>query len=120
MAIVREVQTFVSHKIEPEMHAVSSETGFGWEIVPGAAKALDTPAEHEVVQLAMRLAETRTLKRVVFGTEAGHFRKAGIATAICGPGHVDQAHKADEFLAMEQVVCCEAFMHSLMDEVCVG
>jgi acetylornithine deacetylase len=118
MQIVREVQTFVSQKVEPEMHAVSSETGFCWQIVPGA-QALDTPEEHEVVQLAMRLAGTRTVKRVGFGTEAGHFQKAGIATAICGPGHVDQAHKADEFVTMQQVVRCEAFMHSLMNEVCV-
>src|SRR5262245_20510087 len=42
---------FFPHKVEPEMHAVSRQTGFGWEIVPGA-QALDTPAEHEVVQLA--------------------------------------------------------------------
>jgi acetylornithine deacetylase len=84
MEIVREVQTFVIHKIEPEMHAVSRETGFGWEIIQGA-RALDTPDEHEVVQLAMRLAETRTLRRVGFGT-GRPFPKGGNCHCDLRPG----------------------------------
>jgi acetylornithine deacetylase len=57
--------------------------------------------------------------KVGFGTEAGYFQKAGIPTVVCGPGSVDQAHKPDEFITLEQVARCEAFLRRLMDHVCV-
>jgi acetylornithine deacetylase len=117
LAIVREAQDFVTVRVLPEMQAVSSKAGFRWEIVPGA-EALDTDADDPVVALAKRHARTDTVRRVGFGTEAGYFQKAGIATVICGPGNVEQAHKADEFLDLDQVARCEAFLCSLMDEIC--
>lgn len=51
------------------------------------------------------------------GTEAGHFQEAGIPTFICGPGCIDQAHKADEFLTHTQIAQCEAFMWKLLEKV---
>jgi acetylornithine deacetylase len=29
---------------------------------------------------------------------------------ICGPGHIDQAHKPDEFVAPAQLAECETFL----------
>jgi acetylornithine deacetylase len=118
LAIVREAQDFVAANVLPEMHAVSPAAGFTWDILPGA-EALDTDLDDPVIGLAKKLARTEIVRRVGFGTEAGYFQKAGIPTAICGPGNVDQAHTADEFLSLDQVARCEAFMRSLMDEVCV-
>ncbi len=116
--IVREAQDFVTANVLPEMLAVSNDAGFSWDLVPGA-EALDTLPHDPVIELAKRHARTDVVRRVGFGTEAGHFQKAGIPTVICGPGHVDQAHKADEFISLEQVARCEEFLRSLMDEVCV-
>jgi len=118
LAIIREVQDHVAAHVLPGMHAVSTDTGFTWELVPGA-EALDTPLDDPVIALARRHARTDIVRRVGFGTEAGHFQAAGIPTVVCGPGHIDQAHKADEFVTLEQVARCEAFLRSLMDEVCL-
>lgn len=119
VSIVREVQRFVEDRLLPDMHAVSDEAGFSWEIVPGC-EALSTPADEPVVRLAQELAhEDRTFK-VGFGTEAGYFQKAGIPTVVCGPGSIDQAHKPDEFITLEQVARCELFMRRLMDRVCLA
>ncbi|MCB1738876.1 MAG: M20/M25/M40 family metallo-hydrolase, partial [Gammaproteobacteria bacterium] len=53
---------------------------------------------------------------VAFGTEAGLFEtQAGIPTVICGPGYIDQAHKPDEFVALEQIARCEQFIRSLFE-----
>ena len=117
MGIVKEAQDFVERHVLPEMHAVSNDTGFTWDIVPGC-EDLNTPAEDEVVRLALDLAQTDRTYKVGFGTEAGHFQKAGIPTVVCGPGNIDQAHKADEFIALDQVAQCEAFMRRLMTRVC--
>jgi len=43
---------------------------------------------------------------VPFGTEAGLFQSLGIDAIVCGPGSIEQAHKADEFLALDQLQAC--------------
>jgi acetylornithine deacetylase len=44
-----------------------------------------------------------------FGTEAGLYAQLGIATAVCGPGDISDAHRADESVAVEQLdACCAA------------
>ena len=41
-------------------------------------------------------------------------------TIICGPGHIAQAHQPNEWVALEQLRECEAFMRRLASEVCVA
>jgi acetylornithine deacetylase len=43
---------------------------------------------------------------VSFGTEAGFFQKLGAAVVVCGPGSIDQAHKADEYVSISQLTDC--------------
>jgi acetylornithine deacetylase len=50
---------------------------------------------------------------VAFGTEAGLFKNSGIPTVVCGPGSIEQAHQPDEFVSLEQLARCEAFMRGL-------
>jgi len=113
---VEECQAFVRKHVEPEMHALSPQTGFVWEKVPGAA-ALNTDDDADVAVMVKELAERNASTCVGFGTEAGHFQEAGIPTVICGPGSIDQAHKADEFITLDQVARCERFMWRLIDKV---
>ncbi len=116
LAILQEAQAFVEAHVLPEMQAVDADSGFTWEVVPGA-EAFDTPADDPVIALAQRHSGTSAIHRVGYGTEAGHFQKAGIPTVICGPGHIDQAHKADEFITLDQYRRCQAFMQSLLTEL---
>jgi acetylornithine deacetylase len=36
---------------------------------------------------------------------------------VCGPGDIDQAHKPNEFVALEQVAQCEAFLRRLTERL---
>ena len=38
-----------------------------------------------------------------FGTEAGQFIERGIDAVVLGPGRVEQAHKADEYVALDEL-----------------
>jgi acetylornithine deacetylase len=69
----------------------------------------------EVVQLAAALARNKNHGAVSYGTEAGLFQRAGIPTVICGPGSIEQAHRPNEFVSLEQLAQCEAFMLRLID-----
>jgi acetylornithine deacetylase len=65
------------------------------------------------VLLAGRLAEAEATTLVAFGTEAGLFQKAGIPTVVCGPGHIAQAHQADEYVSLAQLAAGERFLQGL-------
>jgi len=75
----------------------------------------------EVVTFAKSLAGRNDHGKVAFGTEAGLFQQnAGIPTVVCGPGSIDDAHKPNEFVTLDQVRKCEQFMTKLMDHVCTN
>jgi acetylornithine deacetylase len=99
------------------MRSVRPETGVHFEEMtsfPGLA----TRSDEEVTQLALALTGANALGKVSFGTEAGLFSQAGIPTIVCGPGSIEQAHKPDEFIELDQVAECETFLRRLMDRVC--
>ncbi len=78
---------------------------------------LDTKADDEVVKLIERLSGKSKLNTVSFAAEAGQFANEGFHSAICGPGSIEQAHRADEFIAKEQLQKGVAFMHKLIAEL---
>ena len=51
---------------------------------------------------------------VSFGTEAGLFDGIGVNCLVCGPGSIDQAHKADEFVSREQMQTCDQMIENLV------
>lgn len=114
---LRELQEYCARVIEPEMTAITPEAGFHWEEI-AAFPGLNTPDDDAIVTLAKGLAGSNHAGKVSYGTEAGLFQGAGIPTIICGPGHIDQAHKPDEFLAISELAACESFLRRLMDRVC--
>lgn len=50
---------------------------------------------------------------LAFGTEAGLFAEAGIATVVCGPGDIARAHKADEWIGLDELRAADAMMKRL-------
>ncbi len=80
--------------------------------------ALETPVDSAVVELVATLTGERERVRVGFGTEGGLFSQVlGIPTVVCGPGSIEQAHKPDEFIAVEQLRRCDAMMDALLDRL---
>jgi len=78
---------------------------------------LDTKADDEVVALIKRLSGNSKLNTVSFAAEAGQFANEGFQSAICGPGSIEQAHRADEFIAKEQLVKGVEFLEKLIHEL---
>jgi acetylornithine deacetylase len=72
----------------------------------------------EAEQLARQLTGDNSPRVVAYGTEGGQFQEAGFSTIVCGPGSIEQAHQADEFVAIEQLAQCDAFLAKLKDRLC--
>jgi acetylornithine deacetylase len=118
VALLAEFQQYVSTRLEPEMRAVHPDTGFS--VTPlGLLPPLHNGAEAEIVGLAQELSGNSQISKVSFGTEGAHFQNAGIPAVVCGPGSIEQAHKANEFVTVEQVMLCEQFMRRLADRICL-
>lgn len=79
-----------------------------------AAPGVDTPADADIVALAAEWGAHPSDEKVTYGTEAGLFAEAGIPTVVCGPGDIAQAHAPDEFIELEQIAQCEAFVDRLI------
>ncbi len=75
---------------------------------------LDTPEELSVVDLIRDLSGVDKMSTVAFAAEAGQFSEAGFESVICGPGDIAQAHRANEFIAKEQLAEGLAFMQRLI------
>jgi acetylornithine deacetylase len=114
-ALVAEVIRHARDVLEPRMQAVDPSAGFDFEALSGFP-GLDMPPDAEIVTLAKELAGQNGHTKVAFGTEAGLFNHiAGIPSVIIGPGSIEQAHKADEWVAMDQLQTCAAFVVRLIE-----
>jgi len=84
---------------------------------PGSVPAFLAKPGSEAVALALALTGAKATSTVSYGTEAGLFEEAGCPTVICGPGDVEQAHVADEFVETAQIDACMAFLTKLGEKL---
>jgi acetylornithine deacetylase len=112
-ALIAEVTAYARERLEPQMRAVAPEAGITLEVISGFP-GLDTAADDDMVVLAKSLAGRRSHGKVAFGTEAGLFAQAGIPSVVIGPGSIEQAHRADEFIAASELEACGAFLDRLI------
>lgn len=112
-ALVDEVKAYASDVLEPEMQAIATETSIEFEALSGIP-GLDTPPDADLIGLVKSLAGKNHHTKVAYGTEAGLFSLAEIPTAVCGPGHIAQAHKPNEFVEVSQLAACDAFLERLI------
>lgn len=115
--LMAELRAFAQSLI-PEMLAVDEASGIMFSEYNTTA-GLDTAEDDEAAVLARQLSGNNDTAKVSFTTEAGLFHDAGIPTVVCGPGSINQAHKPDEFITLEQVAQGEAFLRRLLDRMTV-
>ncbi|MGE0716487.1 MAG: acetylornithine deacetylase [Alphaproteobacteria bacterium] len=82
---------------------------------------LDTDTGEAIVSLARMATGQNGTVKLAFGTEAGLYQKRlGIPTVVCGPGSIDRAHKADEYVTRDELAACDAFLDRVVDKLAAG
>lgn len=82
---------------------------------------LETSLDEAVVAMVAELTGRDERIKVAFGTEGGLFsQRLGIPAVVCGPGSMEQGHKADEFVTLAQLDSCDAMLASLVDRLVTG
>jgi acetylornithine deacetylase len=77
---------------------------------------LATPTDGPSVRWLSDIVEDASLIKVDFGTEGGLFHDGlGIPVLVCGPGSMDQGHKPDEFVSLDQLARCDRMMERIVE-----
>jgi len=100
----------------PQMRSIHAEASITTEVV-GEVDGLEPAALNEARDIVMELTGAEMAELVPFGTEAGLFQSYGSSAVVCGPGSIEQAHKPDEFISLEQVQHCIDMLWRLGDKL---
>ena len=100
----------------PRMQAVHPGAYITTDVI-GEVVGLIPTTENQARRIVAELTGANSSDVVAFGTEAGLFQALGIDVVVCGPGSIEQAHKADEFIAVEQLSQCIAMLERLGDRL---
>ena len=74
----------------------------------------------ELQALIAALTGDDTRHKVAYATEGGQFTNSGIPTIICGPGSIEQAHKADEYVELIEIERCDEFLQKLLNSCAIN
>ena len=99
------VGRFVDDQLLPAMRAVSADAHIETEVI-GEVAGLEVMDENAARDLVASLVGANGADVVPFGTEAGLFQEMGMSVVVCGPGSIEQAHKPDEFVSIDQMQSC--------------
>ena len=107
-----EIERYVQDELLPRMRAEFAQAAVEIEST-GASPGLEDCEQAAVAELVRALTGDRETRKVGYCTEAGLFQGIGVPTVVCGPGSIDQAHRPDEFVSLEQLGQCEDFLRRL-------
>jgi acetylornithine deacetylase len=112
------IQSFLTYcrDMEPDMKVISPQAGIVTEIIANAPALGDEP-DNDAARLVCALTGEQASHKVPYATEGGQFQEAGLPVVICGPGSIDQAHKPNEFITLQQVEAGTAFLSRLIAQL---
>ena len=115
--IIDEFEKFCQDEILPNMKNISDDCYIKTETTASAPSFLmkESPASALIHSLAIPVGA----QYAPYVAEAGQFQAAGFPTVICGPGSIDQAHKPNEFIDLEQIEQGEIFLRKLIQRLSI-
>ena len=121
--VVKKDGEFVNNKMDefankillPEMQKIFPNSSIKKEII-GEIIGFDRVKNSEACEFVSSITGDNSREVVSFGTEAGLFQEIGISTAVCGPGSIEQAHKVDEFIKLEEINKCLEFLDGVKNQ----
>ena len=108
----QQIDKYANEVLLPEMKKVFPNSKITKEII-GEVTGFDRVDNSEACELVSSLTGDNSREVVSFGTEAGLFQEIGISTVVCGPGSIEQAHKVDEFIELNELKKCLKFLEGI-------
>ena len=108
----QQIDKYANEVLLPEMKKIFPSSKITKKII-GEVTGFDRIDNSEACELVSSLTGDNSREVVSFGTEAGLFQKVGISTVVCGPGSIEQAHKVDEFIELNELKKCLKFLEGI-------
>jgi len=111
--VAEQLEQYAEQQVLPKMRAVNAASSIRFSEL-SAYPGLATDPQSQAARLIAQFCGSSEFGTVAFGTEGGLFDAIGIPTVVCGPGSMDQGHKPDEFVSLEQLQGCDAMLQRLI------
>ena len=113
--VTNEIDKFANEKLLPDMKKVFPDSFIEKEVI-GEVVGFNRLDQSEACEFVSSITGDNSREVVSFGTEAGLFQEVGISTVVCGPGSIEQAHKIDEFIELNEIKKCLKFLEGVKDK----
>ena len=113
--VTNEIDKFVNEELLPNMKKIFPDSFIKKEII-GEVIGFEKLDESEACEFVTSITGDNSREVVSFGTEAGLFQEIGISTVVCGPGSIEQAHKIDEFIELNEIKKCLKFLDGVKEK----
>lgn len=113
-----QLENYINDELVPEMKKNHSEAAIYLDQIsdaPGLTTSKDAP----IARLMHTVLGVEEYLKVSYSSESASYREAGISTIICGPGSIEQAHRPDEFISLEQLNICEHTLKNIVRLFCM-
>lgn len=111
--LFKEIKEYAD-KLMHEMQKISKETSIHFKQLE-SIPALEHSENLLIKKIIQQCTNLKTNKKVAYATEAGIFAQNNIPTLICGPGNIEQAHRANEYISFSQLKKCEIFIEKIIN-----
>nr|WP_223194825.1 acetylornithine deacetylase [Pseudomonas sp. PSB18] len=112
LEVAQQLQRYAREQLLPRMREVNPGSDIRFREL-SAYPGLATDAKSQAAQLIAQFCGSQAFTTVAFGTEGGLFDAIGIPTVVCGPGSMDQGHKPDEFVSLDQLEGCDEMLRRM-------
>ena len=113
--VTDQIDKFVSEELLPQMKKVFPNSNIRKETI-GEVIGFNRIKDSEACEFVSSITGDNSREVVSFGTEAGLFQEIGISTVVCGPGSIEQAHKIDEFIELNEIKKCLTFLEGIKNK----
>lgn len=117
--LCHQIENYIHKKLLPEMRKIYPEAGIYLAQTSDAA-GFNAEDDAAITRVVRKITGVNTRLKVSYTTEAGIFEEAHIPTIVCGPGDIEQAHRPNEFVSLEQLTICENVFRKIIHSFCVN
>ena len=110
-----ELDKYVNQELLPEMKKVYPNSSIKKKII-GEIIGFNKVSKSTACEFVSSITGDNSREVVSFGTEAGLFQEIGLSTVVCGPGSIEQAHKIDEFIKLDELKKCINFLEGVKNK----
>ena len=113
--VTEQIDKFVNEELLPQMKKIFPNSNIRKETI-GEVIGFNRIKNSEACEFVSSITGDNSREVVSFGTEAGLFQEIGISTVVCGPGSIEQAHKIDEFIELNEINKCLTFLEGVKNK----